>query len=215
MDKELEIPLFPLHTVLFPGAPLPLQVVEPRYKELVADCLKDELPFGVVLIKEGQETAESVIPHMVGSTARIASLNRLPDGLLLLHAVGEERFHLIRTHRRRQYLTAQVRLWPDDDDQVKPQGVRTVAHLFRRFLELQHGEGDGELPDLPRDPGLLANLVAAAMPWAPAVKQELLEALGPAGRLERVIPLLRRDVTVLRWLKEHANEGKQHDLNLN
>lgn len=214
-QTELEIPLFPLHTVLFPGAPLPVQVFEPRYKQLVADCLRDELPFGVVLIKEGQEVGETAVPHAVGCTARIVSLERQPDGLILMHALGEERFRILSTHQQRLYLTGRVMLWPDSEEPADPAGARTAAALFRRFLQLQRGEDQGELPDLPERPGPLSCLIAAAMPWPPTVKQGLLEAPGPAERLQQAVPLLRRDLAVLRWVREHAGEGRYGDLNLN
>lgn len=215
MARELEIPLFPLHGVLFPGAPLPLQVFEPRYKQLVADCLRDELPFGVVLIKEGQEVGEGAVPHRVGATARIVSLNRLEDGLILLQAVGEERFRILDTHRQRPYLTGRVEVWPDGGAPVSPASLRTAAGLFRRYLELQRGEGNGELPELPAAPEALSHLIAAAMPWASTQKQRLLEAPGPAERLEAAIPLLRRELAVARWVQRHQGVGKAGDLHLN
>lgn len=214
LKKELEIPLFPLHTVLFPGAPLPLQVFEPRYKQLLADCLRDEVPFGVVLIREGQEVGGTAVPHAVGATARIVTLNRMDDGLILLQAVGEERFRLVSTHQERPYLTGRVELWPDLPDPVDPRGLRTAARLFRRYLKMQRHEGE-EVPTLPQAPGVLSHLIATVMPWAPVLKQGLLEAAGPAARLDRAVPLLLQDIAVARWVRAQGAAGRQGDFHLN
>ena len=89
-----EIALFPLGTVLFPGGPLPLRIFEPRYLDMVSDCLRNERPFGVCLIRSGSEVGPPAEPHRVGTLARIADWGRDDRGILTIDAVGEARFRI-------------------------------------------------------------------------------------------------------------------------
>ena len=86
--NKIEVPLFPLHTVLYPGGPLPLRVFEARYLDMISHCLKSETNFGVVLIREGKETGP-VTMHEVGTLARITDWYQGSDGLLGVTAIGE------------------------------------------------------------------------------------------------------------------------------
>src|SRR5688500_3653828 len=90
----VELPLFPLHTVLFPGRALPLHVFEPRYRLMIGRCLEQGSPFGVVLIRAGREVGEPAEPYAVGTTAEILRHERLPDGRLHLLCAGRGRFRL-------------------------------------------------------------------------------------------------------------------------
>ena len=89
------LPLFPLNTVLFPGMPLGLYIFEERYKLMMAQCLQEEQPFGVVLIAQGKEAmGPAAEPHPVGCTAVITEVQKLNDGRMNIVAVGQERFHI-------------------------------------------------------------------------------------------------------------------------
>src|SRR5215467_4574263 len=90
------LPLFPLQTVLFPGGPLSLRIFEPRYLDLVRRCLKEQSPFGVVLILEGAEAGPVTTVAPIGTTARLVDFEALPDGLLGVVCVGERRFRVLR-----------------------------------------------------------------------------------------------------------------------
>src|SRR5438445_505939 len=83
--------LFPLQVVLFPGMVLPLRVFEERYKQMIGRCLETNEGFGVVLIREGQEVGEPATPFDVGTLAEIASVERLPGGMMNLVTVGTRR----------------------------------------------------------------------------------------------------------------------------
>src|SRR4029450_7854046 len=96
--------LFPLNTVLFPGMPLPLHVFEERYKLMVGRCLEEERPFGVVLIRTGQEGGGPAVPHRVGTTAEIATAKHLDDGRMNLLVVGQERVRIRELVRQEPYL---------------------------------------------------------------------------------------------------------------
>ncbi|NNC57380.1 MAG: peptidase S16, partial [Woeseiaceae bacterium] len=90
----MEIPLFPLRTVLFPGGPLPLRIFESRYIDMISRCMKDESPFGVVLIREGQEDGPATT-YEVGTLATITDWYQGSDGLLGVTAAGAQRFRLL------------------------------------------------------------------------------------------------------------------------
>ena len=95
----MHVPLFPLNAVLFPGGPLPLRIFEPRYLSMVSHCMQTDSPFGVLLIRDGNETGLSTTHH-VGTLARITDWYQGSDGLLGITAIGEERFRLISTTRQ-------------------------------------------------------------------------------------------------------------------
>ena len=132
----MQITLFPLNTVLFPGGPLPLQIFEPRYLQLVKQCLQQERSFGVCLIKDGRETGEAAVPHDFGTTARIIDWDRLPNGLLGITAVGEDRF-IVRSHEidENNLLIAQIDLIPDPETVVTPPEFDTLVSLLRQILK--------------------------------------------------------------------------------
>lgn len=89
----MDTPLFPLHSVLFPGGPLPLRIFEPRYLDMISRCLKSDESFGVLLIRDGSETGAAAV-HDVGTMARIVDWYQGSDGLLGITALGQGRFRL-------------------------------------------------------------------------------------------------------------------------
>ncbi len=146
----MELPLFPLHTVLCPGIVLPLHIFEERYQALTRHCLETESPFGVVLIRDGREVGEGPLTlAAVGTFARIREATPLPDGRFDVLAVGEGRFRLAEvTVGREPYLVAKVT--PIDDDVADPALARElggqVSRRFIRYLELLQ-PADGEEAD--------------------------------------------------------------------
>ena len=91
----IDLPLFPLSAVLFPGGPLALRIFEQRYLDLVRDCARRSSGFGVCLILQGREAGEPAVPAAVGTVARITDFYTLPDGLLGISAEGGERFQVV------------------------------------------------------------------------------------------------------------------------
>jgi Lon protease-like protein len=103
------IPLFPLDVVLFPGTPLPLHIFEPRYKEMIGECLAQGLTFGVIRIVERQGLAD------VGCTAEIVTVvKEYPDGQLDIVTEGRRRFELVRVDQERSFLRAEVLMLEDE-----------------------------------------------------------------------------------------------------
>ena len=105
MDR---LPLFPLRTVLFPGMALPLHIFEERYRLMIGRCMEERSPFGVVLIRSGEEVGAAAEPHDIGTTARIASVQRLEDGRMNLVALGEQRFRILQLDNSGPYLAGDV-----------------------------------------------------------------------------------------------------------
>ena len=104
----MEIPFFPLRTVLFPGMPLPLQIFEPRYRTMTRELLESGGVFGVLLIREGNEVGGGAVPYSVGTTARIEQCQELPNGRYVVSARGKRRFRVVRTLAPRPYPYGEV-----------------------------------------------------------------------------------------------------------
>src|SRR5690606_32285811 len=116
IDPHSWLPLLPLHTVLFPDGILPLRIFETRYLDMGRHCLKQEAPFGVVLIRSGAETGTAAEPENVGCLAQVIDWDAQEDGLLLLRTQGSRRFRIIETRvRSNDQLEARVELWSSDE----------------------------------------------------------------------------------------------------
>jgi Lon protease-like protein len=201
----MELPVFPLQTVLFPNTPLSLHVFEPRYLAMVDRCLRSDAPFGVALIRRGVEALGPLPePHSVGCTARIDQVRRLADGRMNVAAVGMERFRIESLSRDEQYLVADVTQLPLRIGAPPEVGAaeRRLRRAVSRYLavvaaatETRADLSPGNLPD---DAAALANVAASLLPAPLAEKQRLLalddlEALlAETGRLyEYELPILR------------------------
>lgn len=213
-DKIMfELPLFPLHTVLFPGMPLRLQVFEERYRQLVYHVLQTNQIFGVNLIKNGEEALGPLPePYEVGCTARIVQIDTLDDGRLNLTVIGDERFRILRTSTAQPYLTAMVESAPLKAN-LTLDVVRRVHELrdhlakYLGLLSNMHAADPGpDEPDfdfdlrdlqLPEDPMMLIYLSAALLQIPPVEKQPILEADTASQLLDRVQRLCRRELCVL------------------
>ncbi len=153
----MEIPLFPLHAVLVPGAPLPLHIFEPRYRALVADCLAAGIPFGVVCISAGREVgAGSVSFARVGTLAEIREVSRHPDGRFDIVTVGTARFRLTGViGDRKPYLVGIGELLPEipGDAERSARLARRVRSRFVRYLELLQPGGDEETGEIDAGDG--------------------------------------------------------------
>jgi Lon protease-like protein len=186
------IPLFPLHTALFPGMSLPLHVFEPRYQELVRRCLEADRLFGVCLIRSGEEVGGPAEPYAVGTTCEILSVTPLGNGRMHLSTVGRETFRVLRLFHERPYTEAEIEVLPPGAPGVPgdlPERVRECAARYIRGLLVLHGEPDTSF-DLPTDPYVLSCLVGSVLQVPLAVRQELLETGIVEERLRRELELL-------------------------
>jgi Lon protease-like protein len=250
----MEIPLFPLHTVLCPGIVLPLHIFEERYRAMTRHCLSTGEPFGVVLIRDGREVGSSGATTLagVGAFAEIREAGRYPDGRYDLLAAATGRFAIESVETDREpYLVARVTALEDEVGD-EPRAERLAAAAIRRFvryLELMRardgesiealdirveidapddqadaagsateadaetevdaieavtgaGGGDAAHPTrrdlaIPDDPTVLSYLLSGIVQVELPRRQELLEADTTVDRLEGLIGLLEREVTLL------------------
>ena len=184
----MELPLFPLNSVLFPGATLPLHIFEERYKEMIGFCLERGSPFGVVLIRSGNEVGEVAEPFEVGTTARIVRVQRLDEGRMNLVCLGERRFRVLRRVSDTPYLVGEVEPLTSivDDDPDLPDLADTVAALFAEYYRLYLAVSNQWTRQIgmPGAPEELADFVASRMAVSVWTKQRLLEELSVRLRLE-------------------------------
>src|SRR5687767_9222370 len=130
------ISLFPLHTVLFPGGPLPLRIFETRYTDMVRRCMREQQPFGVVLIQDGDEAGEVATTATVGCTARIADFHTLKDGLLGISCIGERKFRVQRVWRADDGLHMGEVLWLTPEPELPlPAEYARLGVAVRRALD--------------------------------------------------------------------------------
>jgi Lon protease-like protein len=186
----MKIPLFPLDTVLFPGAPLPLHIFEPRYREMISECEANEAPFGVV---RAQREGLAV----VGCTARIVRvLQRYPDGRSDILTQGVDRFEIELLDDSRNFLQAEVDLLPDTGDPAPRSARERCAALHFEVLELLGLAESSFHLDLDAP---VAYLIAGSMPADLNFQQALLTMRSDAERTDAmteyyntILPKLRR-----------------------
>ena len=201
-----DLPLFPLHVVLFPDMPLPLHIFEPRYREMVMRCREENSPFGVVLIQDGEEEGGEAIPHLVGTTARITQYEEMPDGRMNILVFGETRFRVTRASHDKPYLSAQVEPLDeemDDPGRAQP-AAEAVAGLFKTYLRALFAMTGRSLSalQLPQEPAYLSYAVASVLQVPLAEKQGLLEIVGTTRRLEHEAEILRAELEAQDALQE-------------
>jgi len=188
------LPLFPLPLVLFPRAPLPLHIFEPRYRRLLADCLGGNRTFGIVL--RADELAERDIPEgTVGCEARIESAQHLPDGRSNVLVVGTDRFTLVRfVVDAAPYHVAEVAAFVDKPEPASSLEslARRVRGAFERVGKAARAIADDAtpLPDLPDDPAEIAFAVAQYVDLELSAKQRLLSSPSASERLRQLDELL-------------------------
>jgi Lon protease-like protein len=180
--------LFPLPLVLVPTERVPLHIFEPRYRELINECIDRDEEFGVVLA-EGEGEA-----HEVGTRAAVAEVLRvLPDGRMHVAIEGGERFRLLAVHRDRSFLEGTVESLADEDDPPAPDDVEQVLELFVR---LQKTVGSTREPPVAGSPQLDFEIVSR-VDFGTAEKQELIELTSPHQRYARLVELLEHALEAL------------------
>jgi Lon protease-like protein len=217
LDKRpndiVTLPLFPLNCVLFPQFPVQLQIIEERYVTMIRRCLDQDSPFGVVLIREGEEIGPPARPHDVGCVARILTSEQMPDGRMELVAVGEQRFRLLEYHvADLPYLIGRVEIVDDEppDSSGLAVQIEEGRDLFRRYLRLVSdliGRSDAaeiEQMDLPMDPVQLSFCIAAVAHMPLTARQRLLASFDTSARLRTEIDLLKSQVEALEAMKDNG-----------
>lgn len=202
LPEIFSLPLFPLKLVLFPQLMLQLHIFEERYKAMISNCLERNQPFGVVLIRNGEEVGAPAVPHEVGCVARIVAVKHLEDGRMNLLIAGERRFRILEYGEADlPYLVGTVEAIED-----APLSEETLQNLqpdlkaqFERYVSLLSECAQLAIPslELPEDPTLLTFCIACIAQMSLEEKQHLLAMTDTADRMRLERRYLRRQIEEL------------------
>jgi Lon protease-like protein len=182
------LPLFPLELVLFPGVPLPLHIFEPRYKEMIAECLELKKPFGVV-----RASSEGVAD--IGCTAEILQVTKkYDDGRMDILTRGVDRFEVLQVNEDRSFLQAEITFIEDEPSHPARQMVEQAVRLHAEIAKL----AGTDLAGPEESAGNLSFLLAGSLPLDLDFKQKLLVTLSETKRLEAVVGYLEAVLPGLR-----------------
>ncbi|MBA4111728.1 MAG: peptidase S16 [Leptothrix sp. (in: Bacteria)] len=207
------LPLFPLHTVLFPGGLLPLQIFEVRYLDLMKRCEQSGAPFGVVCLQSGHEVRRAPRPGeaegassgntetlaQIGTLAKLERIEHPQPGLMLVQARGTQRFKIDSAHLLPHGLwTGAIQLLPDDTPAAVPAELAALSQRLQdAFTAMAAQQGEQPMPAPPGDPrwqdaGWLSNRWAECLPLPASERQRLMSLDNPLWRLEMVAEWLDR-----------------------
>jgi Lon protease-like protein len=190
--EEIDIPLFPLKSVLFPGGHLALKVFEKRYLDMSADCLKNETPFGICLILKGEEVGAPAEPYSVGTLAHVTSWDMEQLGILQLGVRGGRRFRILERHAEADGLQrARVRLLPEPDAMPVPEAQAALLPILRKIAD-DLGPEKMPLPHGWNDAAWVGYRLTEVMPVQLLAKQKLLELDDAVSRLEILFKYLEQ-----------------------
>ena len=197
------LPLFPLEIVVFPSAPLPLHIFEPRYKEMIGECLAQDRPFGMVRAKENALSA-------IGCSARIVTvIRKYEDGRLDIAAEGAQRFEIIQVNQERPFLQAEVAFFEDETSTVSKNAADAVIQLHKQLFAVL-----GQTVEIERDADFLSFHLAQDLPVDLDFKQTLLEMKSEAERIETLTEYYRATIpkieTSLRVRQRASGNGHVH-----
>jgi uncharacterized protein len=182
------IPLFPLDLVLLPGVPLPLHIFEPRYKEMIKECLDAKKHFG--LIRMHDEAMATI-----GCTAEIIQvLKAYPDGRSDILTEGKRRFEVLQTNQERSFLQAEVFFLEDDAAAAEKADIDTAIRLHDEIMQLAGAETESHKEI---ETAQLAYRLAGSLPFDPDFQQVLLEMNSEADRMQAIISFFERILPVL------------------
>jgi Lon protease-like protein len=182
------IPLFPLDLVLLPGVPLPLHIFEPRYKEMIKECLDAKKHFG--LIRMHDEAMATI-----GCTAEIIQvLKAYPDGRSDILTEGKRRFEVLQTNQERSFLQAEVFFLEDDAAAAEKTDIETALRLHDEIMQLAGAETESHKEI---ETTQLAYRLAGSLPFDPDFQQVLLEMNSEADRMQAIISFFERILPVL------------------
>lgn len=188
--EPLEIPLFPLDTVLFPGMSLPLYIYEDRYKEMIHHCLKNDSDFGILLFNETDLC-------QVGCTAKVLHiLKQYEDGRMDIITEGRQRFHVLEFLQRNTYLEGVIEFFDDDSSEDVPDDLlNKVLQVYQNMIRLQT-RGVGAVKGI-FDPVHFSFIIASTLELDLPEKQTLLELTSTTDRIRKLDTALDHVVSQL------------------
>lgn len=186
-----ELPLFPLRTVLLPDGPLQLRIFEPRYTDMISDCMRADTGFVVVLIDEGGETGSATY-RQCGTLAKIVDWQQYEDGLLGITTVGQSRVRILEAYRQANGLNlGQVEFLPPDPVVMLPAQYQYMARLLERLIGQLGDQYQFAQPDYT-DAGWVGCRLAEILPLSNEQKQVCLELTQPLERLDLVAQVIKK-----------------------
>ncbi len=189
------LPLFPLDVVLLPGTALPLHIFEPRYKEMISECLAQQKPFGVVRAKEEEGVAE------IGCTAEIITVTKkYPDGRMDIVTEGRERFEVMQVNQERSFLQAEVLYLQDEPGKPAAEEIARAVQLRGEIMALA-----GTQPEAPHDTSQVSFRLVGSMPLDLDFKQTILGLKSESERMQAIISYFQAILPGLR----HAVQARQ------
>jgi Lon protease-like protein len=181
--NSLNVPIFPLNAVLFPGGLLPLRVFEARYMDMTRDCMKRDQPFGVCLIREGTEVGAPAVPEGIGCLAKILEWDMQQQGILNIKTRGGQRFRILERRTSAQGLTsAEVEPIPSEESVTVPEEFASCARLLEMVVA-DKGKPIFAEPHAFDDASWVGYRLAEILPVPLIAKQKLLELNDSLGRL--------------------------------
>ena len=195
--------MFPLDLVLFPGAPLPLHIFEPRYKEMITDCLEHKRPFGMVRAQK-DALAE------VGCTAAIIKVKKkYEDGRLDIDAEGRQRFEIIQLNQERSFLQGEVLFFDDDPGTVSDADAKSALQLHTQLFDIL-----GQQTEITSSNGCSSFQLAHELPVDLDFKQALLEMKSEPQRMETLVEYYKATIPrvekTLRVRQKASGNGHVH-----
>jgi len=204
----IELPLFPLDVVFFPGEDLPLHIFEPRYRLMINECAEQKTPFGIVLVRPNSQHLKEET-YSIGTIAKIEVLDRLEDGRMNLIARGLQRFRILELHRHKPYLSGLVEVFEDQVEQDQSQATCAIqaSELFNAYLQVLIQIIGKESIDfvLPTAPEELSHFIAYFLDIPNPRKQQLLELTSSTKRLEEEIDILHQEMPFMRQMLSFHN----------
>ena len=214
-DGLTRLALFPLNLVLFPGMELPLHIFEERYKDMIGECLEQDVPFGVVLIKEGLEVGAPADPERIGTSTRILHSEILDQGRMNIVTKGERRFEIEEIIQRVPHVVGRVRFLVELEGEgcaeLIPQINDEYINLVKNLTALTGGYTSRV--EIPEDPIELSYAIAGNLNLEPHLRQSLLVTETAATRLFDLIPLLKQGNETLRKQITEQNPFQGNRLN--
>lgn len=161
--------------MIFPGGALPLRIFEPRYLDMVKDCMRNEHGFGIVLIQNGGESGFAAQVHKTGTSCRISDWETLPDGFLGITVIGESKIYIESTRvESNQLVVGQIEALEEDPDPALPEKFESMRLLLQRIIT-EVGEPYSSLPARYEHAGWVGARLTELLPLQLSIKQRLLE----------------------------------------
>ena len=187
----MKIPLFPLNTVIFPEGELQLRLFEPRYLDMVSECLREESGFGICLIREGKEAGQVTDFFAMGTCVKIIDWDQMDDGLLGITVKGEQRFRVERTEIQANKLCLGEVTLLDEDDELLPVSYQGFSDLLKEIANRYELPFMDE-PERFEEASWVSDRLAELLPFEITAKQSLLEMDNALNRFDYMQALLEK-----------------------